>query len=115
MRSIAQPLIPAQNAFSSSRCVVRVRIRRSVLVDRPPLRYPCIKMKKPVELGKYIVADPQICHGAVTFRGTRLLVADALELLVEGLSPVEVCKQMHGWIVPDAVAEAVRLANDGLF
>jgi len=69
-------------------------------------------MKKPVELGKYIVADPEVCHGAVTFRGTRLLVADALELLAEGLSPAEVCKQMHGWIVPDAVAEAVRLARD---
>jgi uncharacterized protein (DUF433 family) len=69
-------------------------------------------MKKLVELGKYIVADPEICHGAVTFRGTRLLVADALELLAEGLSPAEVCKQMHGWIVPDAIAEAVRLARD---
>jgi uncharacterized protein (DUF433 family) len=69
-------------------------------------------MKKPVELGKYIVADPLICHGAVTFRGTRLLVADALEMLAEGLSPAEVCKEMHGFIEPDAVAEAVRLAKD---
>jgi uncharacterized protein (DUF433 family) len=69
-------------------------------------------VKKTVELGKYIVADPKICHGAVTLRGTRLLVADALELLAEGLSPAEVCKQMHDWIVPGAVAEAVRLAKD---
>jgi uncharacterized protein (DUF433 family) len=69
-------------------------------------------MKKPAELGKYIVADPKICHGAGTFRGTRLLVADALELLADGLSSAEVCRQMHGWIVPDAIAEAVRLAKD---
>lgn len=71
-------------------------------------------MKKPIELGKYIVADPAICHGAVTFRGTRLLVADALDLLAEGMPPVEICKQMHGWIVPEAIAEAVRLAKTHL-
>lgn len=29
-------------------------------------------------LGKYIVADPDICHGESTFRGTRILVADVL-------------------------------------
>jgi uncharacterized protein (DUF433 family) len=30
-------------------------------------------------LGRYVVADPSICHGAPTFRGTRILVADVLE------------------------------------
>ncbi|MCK5109377.1 MAG: DUF433 domain-containing protein [Methanosarcinales archaeon] len=32
-------------------------------------------------LGRYIVADPAICHGGPTFRGTRILVADVLEQL----------------------------------
>jgi hypothetical protein len=26
-------------------------------------------------LGRYVVADPEICHGQPTFRGTRILVA----------------------------------------
>jgi uncharacterized protein (DUF433 family) len=31
-----------------------------------------------VELGRYIVADPAICHGKPTFKGTRVFVADVL-------------------------------------
>ncbi|HIE29634.1 TPA: DUF433 domain-containing protein [Candidatus Poribacteria bacterium] len=27
-----------------------------------------------IEFGKYIVADPNICHGALTFKGTRIFV-----------------------------------------
>lgn len=30
-------------------------------------------------LGRYIVADTEICHGKPTFAGTRILVADVLE------------------------------------
>jgi uncharacterized protein (DUF433 family) len=26
-------------------------------------------------IGRYIVADPEICHGQPTFRGTRILVS----------------------------------------
>jgi hypothetical protein len=33
-------------------------------------------------LGRYIVADPDICHGKPTFRGTRILVADVLDKLL---------------------------------
>ncbi len=40
---------------------------------------------KPLILGRYIVADPRICHGKPTFRGTRIFVADVLEQLAEGI------------------------------
>ncbi len=33
-------------------------------------------------LSRYIVADPRICHGKPTFRGTRIMVADVLEQMV---------------------------------
>ena len=33
------------------------------------------KTTQPQLLGRYIVADPYICHGKPTFRGTRILVA----------------------------------------
>jgi hypothetical protein len=39
-----------------------------------------------VELGEYIVADPKVCHGKVTFRGTRVFVSDVLEDVANSLS-----------------------------
>jgi len=30
-------------------------------------------------IGRYVIADPAICHGQPTFRGTRILVADVME------------------------------------
>ena len=37
-------------------------------------------------LGRYIVADPAISHGEPTFRGTRILVADVLEQVANGMA-----------------------------
>jgi hypothetical protein len=37
------------------------------------------------ELGRYIVADPKICHGKPTFRGTRILVDSVLEMVAGGM------------------------------
>ena len=36
--------------------------------------------------GRLICADPKICHGQLTFRGTRILVSDVLELAADGMS-----------------------------
>lgn len=35
-------------------------------------------------IGKYIIADPQICHGKPTFKGTRIMVWQILEMLAAG-------------------------------
>ena len=35
--------------------------------------------RKPV--GRFVVADPKVCHGQLTFCGTRILVTDMLELV----------------------------------
>ena len=37
-----------------------------------------------VVINKYIVADPNICHGKPTFKGTRIMVWQILEMLGEG-------------------------------
>lgn len=37
-----------------------------------------------VVINKYIVADPEICHGKVTFTGTRIMVWQILEMLAAG-------------------------------
>lgn len=63
------------------------------------------------ELGRYVVCDPAVCHGKPTIRGTRVLVADVLAQVEAGLSPDEICRQWYGWLVPEAVAEAVGLAR----
>ena len=35
-------------------------------------------------INKYIVADPEICHGKPTFKGTRVMVWQILEMLAAG-------------------------------
>ena len=37
------------------------------------------------QIGRYIVADPRVCHGKLTFRGTRIFVSDVLEQVERGL------------------------------
>lgn len=37
-----------------------------------------------VVINKYIVADPKICHGKPTFKGTRVMVWQVLEMLAAG-------------------------------
>jgi len=37
-------------------------------------------------IGRYIVTDPDVCHGQPTFRGTRILVSDILEQVAGGMA-----------------------------
>jgi len=67
-------------------------------------------MKKVV--GRYIVADPKICHGQPTFRGTRILVADVLEQVAAGMAWPSIVEEWRGDISAEAIAEAVRLARE---
>jgi uncharacterized protein (DUF433 family) len=66
-----------------------------------------------LELGQYIVADPAICHGRVTFKGTRVFVADVLADVASGRSWDFI---IHRWgggkITKAAIAEAVQLSQD---
>ncbi len=66
------------------------------------------------QIGRYIVSDPGICHGALTFRGTRILVQDVLEQVAEGLAWEHIVEDWRGSIPQDAIAEAVRLARQAL-
>lgn len=66
-----------------------------------------------LDLGKYIVADPEICHGTPTFKGTRIMVWQVLEDVAEGRSWRFICNVRWGGRIPlAAVAEAVRLAGE---
>ena len=37
-----------------------------------------------IEINEYIVADSEICHGKLTFKGTRIMVWQILEMLRDG-------------------------------
>ncbi|MBI2557705.1 DUF433 domain-containing protein [Candidatus Woesearchaeota archaeon] len=43
-----------------------------------------------VEINKYIVADSQICHGKPTFKGTRVMVWQILEMLEGNMTAEEI-------------------------
>ena len=40
----------------------------------------------PKLIGRYIVADPKICHGKPTFRGTSVLVSDVSDQVASGMA-----------------------------
>jgi uncharacterized protein (DUF433 family) len=62
-------------------------------------------------IGRFIVADPAICHGQPTFRGTRILVADILEQVAAGIAWETIIEEWRGNVSSDAISEAVRLAS----
>lgn len=62
-------------------------------------------------LGRYVVADPEICHGKPTFRGTRIMVWQVLEMVAEGMAWETIVDEWGGSITKEAIAEAVQLAN----
>jgi uncharacterized protein (DUF433 family) len=67
-----------------------------------------MKIKRPRRI---ICADPNVCHGQPTFRGTRILVSDVLELVAAGMNWDDIIKECHGGIARSAIAEAIRCAG----
>lgn len=67
-----------------------------------------------IALGRHIVADPEICHGQPTFRGTRILVVDVLDQVSLGMAWEAIVEEWRGGISCDGIAEAVRLARESL-
>ncbi len=65
-------------------------------------------------IGQYIVANPDICHGKLTFRGTRIFVADVLEQIAMGMDWQVIIEEWRGKLTKEAIAEAVRLAQKTL-
>jgi uncharacterized protein (DUF433 family) len=67
-------------------------------------------MAEPIVYGEYIVADPRICHGKLTFRGTRIMVKTILEHVLLGESWESISTDADGKVSVEAIAEAVNLA-----
>jgi uncharacterized protein (DUF433 family) len=72
------------------------------------------RLTRRVELGKHIVADPEICHGKPTFKGTRIMVWQILDELAHGVTPDEIVKSWGGRVSRAAIAESVQVARRSL-
>jgi uncharacterized protein (DUF433 family) len=73
-----------------------------------------MKIRKRIELGQYIVSDPKICGGDLTFKGTRILVRDVLYFVAKGMDWNEISAEYDGRLSHEAIAEAVELARTSL-
>lgn len=62
-------------------------------------------------LGQHIITDPKICHGKPTFRGTRIMVYQVLEMVATGMTWEAIIEQCHNSITQEAISEAVSLAS----
>ena len=62
-----------------------------------------------------ISVDPQICHGKVCIKGTRIMVTVILDNLAEGVSPEEILKSyptLHPDDIKAAIAYGAELAKE---
>lgn len=66
-----------------------------------------------IEIGKYLVVDSKICHGQLTFKGTRVMVRPVLRSFQRGESWDEI---RQGWptVSEEAIKEALELAIEKL-
>ncbi len=65
-------------------------------------------------IGRFIVVDAKVCHGQPTFRGTRILVADVLDQVANGMAWEAIIENWRGAVSHQAIAESVRLAREVL-
>src|SRR5437870_10930897 len=67
-----------------------------------------------IEIGKHLAADTRVCSGRLIFKGTRILVSDALELTEAGYTPEAIARQYRGIITAKGVREALALTRRGI-
>jgi uncharacterized protein (DUF433 family) len=70
--------------------------------------------KRNKEIGRHLIADPEICRGKLTFRGTRIPVATVLTFLAAGDSIEDILKnwpRLKREAVEDAIRHAAHLVQ----
>ena len=64
---------------------------------------------------QYLSSDPQICHGQICAKGTRVFVTNILDSLAEGASREEILRSYPSLIpehIDAAIAYAAELAHE---
>jgi uncharacterized protein (DUF433 family) len=70
-------------------------------------------LMKRLEIGEHIVIDPEVCHGQLTFKGTRIPVEMVLLFLSTGRTIDWVLAEWPR-LTREAVEETIRLATAAL-
>jgi len=60
---------------------------------------------------KWIMINPNICHGKPVFRDTRILVAEVLEMIASGISIEEILEE-YPQLKREMILEAIALAAE---
>jgi uncharacterized protein (DUF433 family) len=63
-----------------------------------------------IEVGKYLISDPAVCHGKLTFKGTRVLVGPVLAAFANGENIDYIVTKGWPTITKEGVKEALMLA-----
>ena len=61
---------------------------------------------------KWIIADPEICHGKPIFKGTRILVSDIVELIAYGESIEKILEEypsLNKEMIKEALEYSARI------
>ncbi|OGM28028.1 hypothetical protein A3D00_04380 [Candidatus Woesebacteria bacterium RIFCSPHIGHO2_02_FULL_38_9] len=66
---------------------------------------------KSVSINEYIIADPNICHGKPTFKGTRIMVWQILEMLASGENFKEILENYPS-LTEKHIKAALNLASE---
>ena len=64
-----------------------------------------------IEINEYIVADDEICGGSLTFKGTRVMVWQVIELLGAGVPIEEILKDYFPQITKEAIFSSLNYAS----
>ena len=62
-----------------------------------------------IEIDKHIIIDPKICHGKPTFKGTRIMVWQVLEMVETGTSTKDIIEAFPS-LTPKAIKAALHYA-----
>lgn len=100
-----------QGAISEDAIAEAVRLASTVFLEHARVPPKDELDAPPTILGEYLVADPAICHGTPTFRGSRVFVADILNEVADGMAWAWIVQQWHGSVSNEAIADAVRVAG----
>ncbi len=66
-----------------------------------------------VDVGRHMVIDPEVMHGRLTFKGTRVPVSTVMAFLAKGDAVDDIVRQWPQ-VSREAVQEAIRLASEAL-
>ena len=64
-----------------------------------------------IEINKYIVADSEICGGTPTFKGTRIMVWQVLEMLEAGMPIEEILTDFQTPLTREHIKAALHYAS----